>query len=187
MASSEVSICNSALLKIGAERITALSDSNKRAIACNEQYSKCRDEVLEAHPWNFAIKRVELSQNATGPAFGYTYAYDLPADCLRVLEMSDTDITYEIEAGTLITDEDTAKIKYIAQTADTTLFSPTFSEALALRLASDLAYHLVQSSALQAALYKAYTEFLANAKTVDAQGGGTPLAPIEGEWIDVRS
>ena len=46
MASSEVAICNSALIKIGAAEITSLSDVNKRAQLCNEQYSKLRDELL---------------------------------------------------------------------------------------------------------------------------------------------
>ena len=45
LTTTEVSICNSALIKVGAERITSLSDSNKRAQLCSEQYSKMRDEV----------------------------------------------------------------------------------------------------------------------------------------------
>lgn len=61
MATDAVAICNSALLKIGTEKITSLSDNTKRAIICNEQYAKIRDQVLRAHPWNFAIKRVTLS------------------------------------------------------------------------------------------------------------------------------
>lgn len=61
MASTVESICNSALAKIGAPSITAITDSNKRAEFCNLMYSKVRDKLLKSHPWNFAIKRAVLA------------------------------------------------------------------------------------------------------------------------------
>jgi len=60
MATNAEAICNSALLKIGASTIVSLSDSSVEAEACNEQYTKLRDELLRSHPWNFAMKRVFL-------------------------------------------------------------------------------------------------------------------------------
>lgn len=61
MATSDVEICNSALAKLGAESITSLSDTTRRAVLCNRQYDKIRKKMLRMHPWNFAIKRVWLS------------------------------------------------------------------------------------------------------------------------------
>lgn len=86
MASSPVEICNSALLKLGAERINALSENNKRARLCNERFDALRKEVLRAHPWNFAIRRANLARLSTTPEYEYNFEYQLPTDCLRVLE-----------------------------------------------------------------------------------------------------
>lgn len=62
MATSAEEICNSALQKLGAEDITSLSDTTRRAVLCNRQYNKIRLKLLRSHPWNFAIKRAILSR-----------------------------------------------------------------------------------------------------------------------------
>ena len=87
LTTTETSICNSALIKIGADRINSMTETNRRAQLCNEQYSKVRDEVLRSHPWNFAITRAEFSQLTTTPSFGYNYEYSIPSDCLRILSL----------------------------------------------------------------------------------------------------
>lgn len=168
---SKVQIMNSALLKIGAERISSESDNNKRAIACNEQWEKVRDEVLSDHPWNFAVKRVALAALAASPAWGYGYQYQLPTDCLRVVRMEDQYAKFRIEGGLLLTDESEANILYIARITDVSLYTAKFCEALALRLANDLAYHLVQNTSLQDRISLAYQALLSDAKAADAQEG----------------
>ena len=55
---SEVDICNRALSKLGAARITSLTEDSVNARACNAMYESVRDAELRAHPWNFAMKRV---------------------------------------------------------------------------------------------------------------------------------
>jgi len=60
MASTDVDICNGALLELGEEVIVALSDNNKRARACNQRYADIRDSILRSHLWNFAVKRETL-------------------------------------------------------------------------------------------------------------------------------
>src|SRR3546814_12782163 len=73
-------ICNSALAKIGAARITALGEASRNASLCAELYDKCRDDLLRAHSWNFATARAKLARADTAPAFGPASAYALPAD-----------------------------------------------------------------------------------------------------------
>ena len=57
---TSVDICNSALIKIGADTITTIADDNKRANLCNERYKHCRDEVLRSHNWDCATLKVKL-------------------------------------------------------------------------------------------------------------------------------
>jgi hypothetical protein len=185
MAASVVGICNSALLKIGSERINSLGDDNKRAIACNEQWEKVRDEVLSDHPWNFATKRAALAQLDSTPAWGYAYEFQLPDDCLRVIGTQYPGQDYKIEGRKVLTDETELNILYIYRNEEPAYWSPKFCEAMALRLASDLAYHIAQSATLAQGLYATYQALLSDAKIVDAQEG-SPSEMIVTEWLDVR-
>ena len=55
MATNEVTICNAALIALGAQPIASLIENTPRAIQCNALYAVARDEVLRAHPWNCLV------------------------------------------------------------------------------------------------------------------------------------
>ena len=131
MATSVVQIVNNALIKIGASAILTLTENSEAARAANLIYEQIRDACIRDHVWNFAIRRVELAQNSTAPAFEFSYQYNLPSDCLRVLRMEDMGMYYKIEGGKLLTDEGTAKILYLARVEDVNLFDSLFGEGLA--------------------------------------------------------
>lgn len=176
MATSAVEIVNSALIKIGAERIGALSDNNARAIIMNEQYDKIRRQIILSHPWNFAIARVELAENATEPINAWDRAFDLPQDVLRVLEINDdNEAEWVVEGRQILTDESECVIKYIKDVTDTTKFSRGFEEVLAFKLAADCCVSLNGSATHAANLYKAYKEALSEARTMDAQEGSNQV------------
>ena len=103
MATSVVQIVNNALIKIGASAILTLTENSEAARAANLIYEQVRDASIRDHVWNFAIRRVELAQNSTAPAFEFSYQYNLPSDCLRVLRMEDMGMYYKIEGGKLNT------------------------------------------------------------------------------------
>jgi hypothetical protein len=170
VAVSNVAICNSALVKIGAKRITALTDNTPEARLCSEQYAKVRDDLLRSHPWNFAIKRVQLA-TATTPAFYYTHAFTIPADCLRVLSIIELDDTTEWrkEGNKILCFEPTLSLTYIAKITDTTIYDSVFDEVLALKLAHDICYALTQSTTLKQLLAEEYKNALKDARTFDAQ------------------
>jgi hypothetical protein len=72
---TEVDIANQALNRAGAEKIIALSDQTKNAIAANRFYEITRDEVLRIHPWNCAIVRQEIDEKSAATAWQATTAY----------------------------------------------------------------------------------------------------------------
>lgn len=184
MTASIISICNSALSKLGAERISSLTEQNKRARLCNEQYEKVRDDVLRSHPWNFAIKRVALATLSTAPAFGYDYEYNLPADCLRVLKIY-PEVDFEIEGRKLLSDSSSINIQYIYKNEDVYMYDSNFLEAFALKLASDLAYPLIQSVNFKQELLAEFEKTIREARCFDAQEG-TPSASTTDEWLEAR-
>lgn len=169
MATSTVQICNNALIKLGSDTITSLSDNTKPARLCNKMYEIVRDELLRTHPWNFAIEREQLAQISTNPDFGYSYQYQLPADCLRVLKISDTSVEYRIEGRKLLTDANAVKLVYIKKVTDVAQFDSAFSDLLALKLAAELSYSLTDNASLTGTLSELFERRFRRAKMIDAQ------------------
>jgi hypothetical protein len=170
MAISDVGIVNSALIKLGVETISALTDNSRQADIMEEQYEKIRDALLYDHPWNFAMTWTELADgDDTHDNPDYTYMHDLPADCLRVWSVEYADEDYEVLGGKLYCDSEDINIKYIKKVTDPTLFTPAFAEALALKLAADNCFALVQSNSLKATFLEEMRRYLPTVRSADAQ------------------
>ena len=186
MAATNVDIANSALSKLGAEEITSLSDNTRRAKLVNRQFDKIRKKLLRSHPWNFAIKRSALTEDASSPAFEYDNQFVLPSDFLRAVREEYKDTDFKVEGNLLLANQDSFNLVYIADITDPTEFDATFDELFALTLAYELSYPLVQSMSLKDMLQKELMNFdLPDARSFDAQEG----QPEEFEanvWLDSR-
>ena len=186
MAASYVNIANIALRSLGVARITALSDSVESARVINDIYEHVRDEMLAAHPWNFAIEYSDtLAENADTPDFDYDYSYALPSDCIRVIELEDAEDEFKVVGGNLFTDTQDPKIKYIKQVTTPASFSKEFVTAFAARLAMDACYALTNSRTLAADKAEEYKQKLQQAKMADSQEG-TVEKVEKSSWIDDR-
>lgn len=146
---SEVSICNRALALLGANLITSLSDGSTEANVCNAVYADSRDAVLRAYPWSCAVQRATLAQLSTDPVWGYDKAYSLPNDpyCIAVLDIQES-TDYRVEGRTLVSNSDTATIKFVARVTDPAQFDPSLVFALSARIGAEVAYALTQNRAL---------------------------------------
>lgn len=167
MANSKVSICNNALLLIGCNPITSLTDGNKAANACNLVFDRTLDTLLRMHLWNFAVTRATLASEVTAPAFGYANSYPLPADYIRLVGLEDHSMVYKIESGKLLTDSDVVNLIYIARIEDVTKYDPLFVEAFVLMLAMNLSYILIGSNQRIGSLKEEFDRKLFLAKQVD--------------------
>jgi hypothetical protein len=194
MASDETTICNLALGKIGSIRIMSLDDATQPARYCKLFYAQGRDEVLRSHAWNFATQRATLSQLAAAPAFGWGYQYQLPTDCLRVLQLNafeDRQIRppYVVEQGKLLTDQDTANILYTARVEDANLFDPLFIKALSIKIASDIVTPLTGSRAQAAELMQEFEGMLKNLAAAQDAKEDRPkrkAAWVESDLVNAR-
>jgi len=185
MAVSKVGICNNALAKLGASQITSLIDDSQEARLCALFYDQVRDDITSSHPWNFAIKRVALSQLSTTPTFEFAFEYQVPSDYLRILRIYNDTSAYRIEGKKLLSNSSTINAVYISSVDDPTEYPAYFVELFAARLASEMSYSLAGSSTLSQGLLQLYVGKLASAKRFDAQEG-TPLEFDSNEWIDSR-
>jgi hypothetical protein len=169
MANTIIEICNSALTKIGAESILSFEDGTKSSLTCKERFESCKKYVLRRHPWNCATKRKKLSPLTLAPEFGWTYKFQLPSDCLRVLVVNDGDTEYSIEGRELLADENVLELKYIWDVSDPKLFDSVLDEAIAAYLAWDISYKITQSHTLKETMMRDFRDALRKAKTPDAQ------------------
>ena len=174
MALSRIEVANRALDAVGVDRLASLDQGGKAANLCNAMMPVLRDGLLRRHPWNFAKGRANLPALVGAPAWGYTYRYQLPADCLRVLRLNVTDPTtaYKIEGGLLLTDAGPPLgISYIKRIEDPGLFDALFAEVLIKAIARDLAKPMANDTALRQVMAKEFDEALRDARSANAAEG----------------
>lgn len=182
MATSDIAIANRALTKLGVARIISFGDNNEQARALQSMYTIVRDSELRAYTWNFSIKRTSLAALVDVPAFDWARQFQMPADCLRLLwagefypgpNLSDFNNgkckEYEVEGRMIMSNLPAPlKIRYVAQITDPTLFDPLFGEALACKLAVELAESMTTSSTNRQMAWQEYERAMSKALRSDA-------------------
>lgn len=112
-----------------------------------QSWAISRQIALKTMKPNFSLARANLPLCVDVPAFGYSYKYQIPSDCLSVLGIDEIDYTaensdYAVEGGYIMTDLEATStsagalpIRYVKDIADVSLWSPEFCHVCALFLA----------------------------------------------------
>ncbi|MGH8381748.1 hypothetical protein [Pseudomonas sp.] len=168
-----VSICSNALLMLGAQTINDFADQANldRAKLCANLYPTQRDTMLRAHPWNCCIKRIVLAPVAEAPAFGFSHAFELPADCLRVLEVGTggCQIDYLVEARTIQADTTVLELRYVFRNEVESSWDAHLIDLMTIAMAAVLAYPVTTSTSERDSRKAELREALRFAKAVDGQ------------------
>jgi hypothetical protein len=190
MAASDVQIINGALRKLGVPRIGVRNEESEAARVANDTYDVLLDAVLTDAPWDFAVRRQELSANATDPTFGFDNAFDLPSApyCLKPLEIVNlTEYQWRVENRQILTSHEAPlQLVYIARITTVGSYSPQFVEAFQARLAAEWAEPLIKQSSVQENMLKFYLDKIAAAKTIEAGQTGLHEDTTNGSWVDSR-
>lgn len=172
---TELEIHNYALSLIGSEPY-AEGDSSKRARLCATFYPTVRDSLLRNHVWKFAYTTTTLVQ-VTNPNEAEADArgnkFQLPADCVRVVELHNYDGEYLVIGGYVYAFVDTLSITYVTNAQTPSYYSPDFTQLLALGLAVELSYPMVQSNALHERLLAKYERMIKDVRFNNAVGQST--------------
>jgi hypothetical protein len=168
---STVDICNGALNQLGATTILSLTEDSKNARLCNSRYTQVRDGLFRTHPWNCLQKRVELAADTTAPAWGFSYAYTLPADCLRLLKILDYDSNYKVEGRKILSNTSSMKILYIGRITDPNEYDELLRETLSASLAADIAFAVTSNNTTATNMYNLFQDKLKDARFVDSTEG----------------
>ncbi len=190
MPTTAVSICSNALLMLGAKTISSFDEATgsidgglNRAQLCANLYPSVRDALLRAHPWNCAVKRVVLSPLSEAPAFDYSYAFQLPGDWLRTIQVGDfgEELDYVSESRTILANATTLKLRYIFRNDNEATWDQALVRLAELAMAATLAYPVTQSASMKESHAADFERALRLAKAVDGQDdppqtlGDTPL------------
>jgi len=168
---STVDICNGALNQLGATTILSLTEDSKNARLCNSRYTQIRDGVFRSHPWNCLQKRVELAADTTAPAWGFSFAYTLPSDCLRLLRILDYDSNYKVEGRKILSNTSSMKILYISRVIDPNEYDELLRETLSAALGADIAFGVTSNNQTATNMYNLFQDKLKDARFVDSTEG----------------
>lgn len=171
---SETSICNQALSWLGAREITSLEDPSTEAEYCRNNYPFLRDAVLEERMWTFATERA-TSTVADLDDWGILYKHPIPLDWMAVYrvysDVNGTNSDWSREGRYILAPETTVYMWGLKRITDTGQMSTMFVEALAARLAADLAIPLTENRQLQVDMWNLYQQKLKEAAARDGMQG----------------
>lgn len=171
MATSSVSICSNALLMLGDKPISNLTEPTDRARLASNLYESVRDDLLRAHPWNCAIKRVILAPLANAPAFDFASQFQLPGDWLRNVQVGrkGEPIPYRMEGQRLLADETALPLVYVFRNTVEASWSRNLVHCMELAMAAKMAYAVTGSASMRDSMRDEFACELKVAKAIDGQ------------------
>jgi hypothetical protein len=186
---SETSISNSALAMLGAKQIESLEEPSRAAEFCRNKYPFLRDAVLEDGDWGFATQTLVLGPSTNTPDWDDSlFIHELPLDWISVREITTENqhrLEWELQGRQIFAPESTVVARGIRRITDTGKFTPLFVEALATRLAYDLAIPIAGDKVLRRELMMTYQDHIAAAEGADRQQNSKPRYE-ESSVVDAR-
>ena len=181
MGLSKIEICNHALLKIGADTIASLDINQndteavvRSAKLCSVLFKQSLDETLRTYKWNSALKRYKLNRLSEEPAFKFKYKYQLPNDCIRVINVYDDPKAYDdrtewvVEGRTILCDYENVYISCVSRPTDVSKLDAFLTRAVIQNLAIKLAVPMQLDQTMQNNLIQEYEGvILPAARSVD--------------------
>jgi len=145
---SKIEIINRALLKLGEPPVSSLNDT---AFGTSYEmiFQDVKNLLLSSYPWRFAAVRKRLSRNEE--KYGERFMYQIPADCLLLLKVCLSSVNaYEIANGAIVVDEANGiDIEYVKRVDNDDILPPLFREAMAAKMAAELAMRLKHSVSIK--------------------------------------
>lgn len=185
-----VTIANMAAARIGTEtRISSPDDDRFVARTIKAAWDIERQAAIRDGSWNFAVKREALSA-VSDPGlvlYPWEYGFELPAGCLRLLEVLDCHRDAHAMEGRLVLANTLGPlyVRYLEDVEEPALWDAAFAHAFALRLAWRCGRRIAGSAFDQDMVWAEYRKALADAKRVDATENPGMLQQ-DSSWIAAR-
>ena len=168
---------------MGETPLQSLTEDTESAITANYIYDQVYHDLLSKAPWRFAVTKQTLSQLVAAPLNEWTYQYQIPSDCVRVLRVY-PDQDYDIYGDTIYSKASALALDYVAKVAEDVL-PPYFVRLLVLELAVRMSMSITASAGMKGTLIQEKQLQFAAALAADAQQ--RPNRPfLSRPFLDVR-
>lgn len=178
---SEVAVASMAAGLLDDFSLSNLDERSPIARFMAREFGYVRDEVLQVYPWHPALKRAALDPLTDAPAFGWAYAYELPADCLRLEPLTEFGvlngslIPHEVENGQVLTNQPgPLYIRYVHRLTAMQKWRPLMARTFAARLAMYAATRVTGKEGYYKKAREEYQASLTEAMHADTLERGTP-------------
>lgn len=172
---SEIDVWNLALDMLHEAPISAVDEDTSVRLWFSRNFDQTRDSEMRKFAWNFALERVELAASVDAPAWKWTYKYDLPGDCLRMMALrasgaiNGTLTPYELEADSILTNASAPlRLRYIKRVTAVTAWDSLFVDVISAKLASKIAHWLTGKGSFAQLAEQNYQMSLREARRIDA-------------------
>lgn len=192
-----VTLANQALDHLGTfAQIEDLSEARPEARKMARWYPRARREVLSAHDWNFARRRLALASHSEDPPQHWGFRYQYPADCLvfrriqHPLGPQADQVPFEIEQAadktrSILTNLEQATGVFTRDEEDTGLFPPLVEALIARLLAAYTAYSLTKKLEVEKRQLELYNSEIKNVP-VTLANEEAQAPPRDADWIRYR-
>jgi len=169
---TSIEIFNAAATILGQSGISSFDTEDVLSRQAKAIYNLTRDEVLRAHPWNCAVKRISLAASADTPLFDYTYQYTLPSDWLKTLQVGEYGVEsdYRAEGRSLLLNESgPLYFRYIYKNYDETTWDSLLTMTMVYSLCEKFSYLITGSPNILELVSAKLKECRREARAVDGQ------------------
>lgn len=206
-----VYMANAALDRIGQTQILSLDDVTTSARKAKLHIYESIRKVLRSGRWKAATKQATPAQLTDAPLFQWSFAYQLPADFIRMVTVVAGTIPdpsvpppdaafntgyeipeYAIQGKTLLTNETVVQMNYVADLTlgsnDINVTDAALTELFILQLAITLCWPFQQSNALRTSLMQEFQIARRTALNIDAQDAkdALPSNLSDSAWLRER-
>ncbi len=194
---SKIEIINRALLKLGEPPVSSLNDA-AFGRSYDIIYNDVKDLLLSSYPWRFAVEIKPLPK--LEEKYNGKFMYRLPQDCLLLLQVFGTENimlndetvgyagrNYELTNNCVVTEADGGvRAEYVRIVDDDGRFPPLFREAVAAKVAAELAMRLKHSLTLKQAMESEFLSLIKQAELNNEIMKDVELMP-ENSWVMIRN
>lgn len=167
-----VTIANLAASALGEDdQLSADTDNTHLSRSVKAVWDVERRAALRDHSWNFAMRRQALPASATQDATPFGFAYRLPAESVRLIEvLGYRRGDYQLEGPFILSDAAAPlRIRFIADVTEPAEWDDMFAKAFAMRVAWQIADRITGDTGRAQLAERKYRDALSEAKRVDAR------------------
>lgn len=167
-----VTIANLAASALGEDdQLRSRDDDTHLSRSVRAVWDVERRAALRDHSWNFAMRRVSLPATGDQDPYPFGFAYRLPAECLRLIEvLGFRRGDYQLEGPFILSDAAAPlRIRYIADIDIEAEWDDLFAKAFAMRVAWQIADRITGDTGRVQLAERKYWAALKEAKRVDAR------------------